>query len=168
MEHLIYKVDSRMSPPVILAMLSGLALIVISIVKNHSFLFLVAFTPFLYLGMEILARKIVVDPTGLTIYKLFRSKRLNWAQIENVDSVHTGSKFFLILQVSSLRPVIITNTIAFFPDLVKKIIQNIPADKVSESASEISRSNQTKLWPIIQAWLVCAIFFTVMVGKILE
>ncbi|MGC8657556.1 MAG: PH domain-containing protein [Desulfomonilaceae bacterium] len=168
MDNPVYKVDSRMLPPVILAMLSGVGLIVISIVKNHNFLFLIAFSPFLYLGLEILARKIVVDSTGLTIHKLFRSKRLDWVAIENVDAVGSGSKFFLILQLSKSRPIVITNTIAFFPDLVKKIIQNIPADKVSEAAVEISRSNQTKLWPIIQAWLVCAIFFSVMVGKLLE
>jgi len=168
MENSVYKVDSRMTPPVILAMLSGIVLIVLSIIRSHNFLFLIVLTPFLYLGLEILARKIIVDTKGLTIHKFLRSKRLDWIEIENVDAVRSGSKTFVIFQTSGARPVLITNTIASFQDLINTIIQRIPADKVSDAVREVSRSTQRKLWPIIQAWLVCAIFFVVMVGKLLE
>ncbi len=168
MENSAYKVDSRMKPPVILAMLPGIVLIVLSIIRSHNFLFLIVLTPFLYLGLEILARKIIVDAKGLIIHKFLRSKRLDWTEIENVDAMRSGTKTFLILQTSGARPVLITNTIASFRDLVNTIIQRIPADKVSEAVREISDSTQRKLWPIIQAWLVCAIFWIVMVGKLLE
>ena len=163
-----FRVDSRMRPPVIIGMLSGLALIIISVARDRNFLFLIALTPFLYLGLEILARNIVVDATGLTIQKLFRRKRVNWPEIENIDAVKAGSKIFLILSTSGSRPVIITNLIAHFSELVKLIIQNVAVGKVTESASEISLSNRQKLWPLIQAWLVCVIFFSVMLGKLLE
>jgi hypothetical protein len=168
MENTVYKVDSKMKPPVILAMLAGMVLIVLSIIGSRNFLFLIVLTPFLYLGLEILARKIIVDSKGITIQKVLRSKRLDWLDIQNVDAVRSGSKTFLILQTSSVRPVLITNSIASFQDLANTIVQRIPSDKVSETAREISQSSPRKLWPLIQAWLVCVIFWIVMVGKLLE
>lgn len=168
MENLDYKVNPKLIPPVILAMLSGMGLIIISIIKNHNFLFFIVLTPFLYLGLEILSRKIILNTQGLTIHKLFRSKHLDWSEIVNVDSMRTGSKIFLILQTSKTRPVIITNTIASFPDLANKIIQSVPSDKVAEAVKEISRGTPQKLWPLVQAWLIFAIFFSVMIGKLLE
>ncbi|MFA6222047.1 MAG: hypothetical protein WC647_07010 [Desulfomonilaceae bacterium] len=168
MENRLYKVDSRMTPPIILAMLFATALIILSVVKTYSFLFLIVLTPFMYLGLEILARRVVLDSSGITINKFLRSKKLDWKDIQNVDAVRSGGKTFLIIQTESSRPVLITNTISGFPDLVNSIIERIPAGKVSEAAREISGSTQKKLWPIVQAWLVCLIFLVVMVGKFLE
>ena len=82
MENTVYKVDSKMKPPVILAMLAGMVLIVLSIIGSRNFLFLIVLTPFLYLGLEILARKIIVDSKGITIQKVLRSKRLDWVDIQ--------------------------------------------------------------------------------------
>ncbi|MDA8405468.1 MAG: hypothetical protein M0T73_01225 [Deltaproteobacteria bacterium] len=168
MENSVYKVDSKMKPPVILAMSAGMVLIVFSMVRSHNFLFFIVLTPFLYLGLEILARKIIVDSNGVTIQKFLRSSRLNWVDIQNVDAVRSGSKTFLILQTSSVRPVLITNSIASFQELANTIVQRIPGDKVSESAREMSQSSPRKLWPLIQAWLVCVIFWIILVGKLLE
>jgi hypothetical protein len=168
MENRLYKVDSRMAPPIILAMLFATALIILGMTKTDSFLFLIVLTPFMYLGLEILARKIVLDSSGITINKFLRSRKLGWKDIQNVDAVRSGGKTFLILQTEASRPVLITNTISGFPDLVNSILERIPTGKVTEAAQEISGSTQKKLWPIIQAWLVCLIFFAVMVGKFLE
>lgn len=168
MENRVYKVDSRMTPPIILAMISGIVLIFLNITKSNSYLFLFILAPFFYLGLEILARKITLDSSGVTIQKFLRSTRLDWPEIENVDAVRSGAKTFLILQSNNARPVLITNTIGSFTDLVNAIIQRIPRDNVSVAASEIAQSAPKKLWPIIQAWLVCLIFGAVMVGKFLE
>ncbi|MCX5871686.1 MAG: hypothetical protein NTY51_00380 [Deltaproteobacteria bacterium] len=168
MENRVYKVDSRMTPPIILAMISGIVLIFLNITKSNSYLFLFILAPFLYLGLEILARKITLDSNGVTVQKFLRSTHLDWPEIENVDGVRSGAKTFLILQSINARPVLITNTIDLFTDLVNTIIQRIPRDKVSDVAREIAQSAPKKLWPIIQAWLVCLIFGAVMVGKFLE
>jgi hypothetical protein len=157
-----------MTLPIILAMISGIVLIFLNITKSNSYLFLFILAPFLYLGLEILARKITLDSNGVTVQKFLRSTHLDWPEIENVDGVRSGAKTFLILQSINARPVLITNTIDLFTDLVNTIIQRIPRDKVSDVVREIAQSAPKKLWPIIQAWLVCLIFGAVMVGKFLE
>lgn len=168
MEKKIYKVDMRLKPPVLIATLSGALLVLLSIVKSHSFLFLIVLAPFLYLALEILVREIIVDSKGITIRKLLRSKRLEWRDISNLDGVVSGSKAFLIIGSNDDRATLITNTISQFNDLVDNISGRIPAEKISESVKEIALSSQRKTWPVIQAWLVCIIFSAILVGKFLE
>lgn len=168
MERKVYKVDARLKPPVVIAMLSGSGLILMNLVKNNSLIFLIVLSPFIYLALEILIREITVDSKGITIKKFLRSKRFEWPEILNVDAVVSGSKAFLILSSSDDRPALITNSIGNFGGLIDDIIERIPVEKISESVKEVAKSAQRKIWPVIQAWLVCVIFSVILVGKFLE
>ena len=167
MEKKVYKVDTRLKPPVLLAMLSGVGLVLVSIVKSHSFLFLIVLSPFIYLGLEILLREIIVDSKGITIRKLLRSKRMEWPEISSIDAVVSGSKAFLIIGSNDDRPILITNTIAEFNDLLNNVSGHISAEKISESVKQLL-SLKRKIWPVVQAWLVWVVFSAVLVGKFLE
>lgn len=168
MEKKVYKVDTRLKPPVLLAMLSGVGLVLLSIVKSRSFLFLIVLSPFIYLGLEILFREIILDSKGITVRKFLRSKRLEWPEISNIDAVVSGYKAFLIIGSNDDRPILITNTIAQFNDLVENVSGHIPAEKISESVRTVALSAKRKIWPVIQAWLVWVVFSSVLVGKFLE
>lgn len=162
-----FRVDFRLIPPVVLAMLLGSWIIVM---ESHSdrFLFLIIIlAPFYYLGAEILARKILVDPSGLVVRKLLRTTQITWNDISYIDSIRTGRKVFLIIESDSMRPTLLTNTLGQFTALVQSIIQQIPSDKVSESAVELASAVPNKYGPLIQAWAICVVLGGILLGKLM-
>jgi len=167
MDGKIYRVDSRMIIPVVLAMSFAAFLLILERTSQRALLMLLLLSPFFYLGAEILARKIVVRTTGITISKFLRSVSMEWSEIQSLDAVRSGSKLFLILQREEGGPVIITNTIRPFPELVSSLVAAVPAEKVSSPVHELLTDAPAKFGPVIQAWLVCAVFIALVVGKLL-
>jgi hypothetical protein len=156
-----------MIPPVLIAMVSGAILIVMEGLTPRGLLMIALLAPFFYLGAEILARKITLESEGLTISKLLRSQQVTWSEIQSVDAVRSGNKFFLILQNKNGKPVIITNTIGPFKDLVDSIIENVSPNKISDQVIQLLSAPPTKWGPMIQAWIVAIILLGIIIGKFL-
>lgn len=167
MEMSVYRVDPRMIPPVILAMLFAVGLMVLEGPTNRGFLLLVVLLPFFYLGVEILARKITLDERGILVSKFLRSVFVPWSDIDSLDAVQSGRKLFIIIQTEQARPVLITNTISPFSELTGKLLQGVPAGKVSESFRDLMSSAKAKQAPYIHAWIVCLVMVAMVVGKLM-
>ncbi len=167
MEYSGYRVDPRLIPPVALAMVLGILLLCLEGPVKRGFLLLLLLAPFFYLGAEILARKIVLDEKGITISKFLRSVRLEWSDIQSLDAVRSGSKLFVILLGDHGRPVLITNTIRPFPELVSRMLEHVPKERISQGAVEILSDPPSKTGPLVQAWIVCLVLAALLVGKIL-
>jgi len=151
-----YRVDTRLIPPVVLAMGSGAFLVYLEFMAENGLIVLLILAPFFYLGLEILARVITLDSAGVTVTKFLRSVRLNWSEIEALDAVKSRTRLFLILQSSGNPPVLITNTIQPFRDLVAQLIERIPEAKVSATAREALTDPPSTRRPVTHAWLICA------------
>ncbi len=167
MDSKVYRVDPRMITPVVLAMGFGAFLMILEGTTPKGLLVLLVLSPFYYLGAEILARKIVIDTGGITISKFLRSVQLQWSEIQSLDAVRSGSKLFLILQREEGGPIVITNTIRPFQDLVSSLVAAVPAEKISSPVHELLSGAPAKFGPVIQAWLVCLVFVALVAGKLL-
>ncbi len=167
MDSKVYRVDSRMITPVVLAMGFGVFLLILEGATPKGLLLVLLLSPFYYLGIEILARKIVVDAAGITISKFLRSVQLQWSEIQSLDAVRSGSKLFLILQREEGGPIVITNTIRPFQDLVSSLVAAVPAEKVSSPVHDLVSAAPAKVGPVVQAWLVCLVFVALVVGKLM-
>jgi hypothetical protein len=162
-----YRVSLGMIPPVVMAMGFGVVLLMMEGNSKRGFLMFVVLLPFFYLGLEILARKIILDEQGITVRKLLRSVRLEWTDIEALDAVRSGSKLFLMLQAEHVRPVLITNTISSFDELVRNLQEAIPKAKIAESAQELLVNPPPKRGPLVQAWAACLLLAGIALGRIL-
>lgn len=167
MQTYLYRVDSRMIPPVVIAMGSGFCLLVLEGMTQRGFLLAVLLFPFYYLGAEILARRIILDSHGITVSKFLRTVRLEWLEITSLDAVQSRRKLFIIIQAESGHPVIITNTIQPFTDLVERLMAFLPKEKISAVASDLLANPPSKHGPLIQAWIVCLVLTGLVVGKLL-
>lgn len=167
MQPAVYTVDSRMVPPVVLAMGFGIVLLAMEGVTQRGGLLLAILAPFFYLGVEILARKISLDSKGLTVNKFLRSVNVIWSEIDSADAFRSGRKSFLILQRADGGPVLITNTIRPFGELVQRILDSLPSEKVSEAAREMAGDPAGKWGPLLQAWVICLMLGGTAVGRLL-
>jgi hypothetical protein len=167
MQETVYRVDQRMIPPVMLGMGLGIVLLMLEGLTQKGMLLLVALSPFFYLGVEILARRVRVDDQGVTVFKFLRSVRIEWPDVESFDAVKTGSKLFLILQGKRYRPVLITNTISPFGDLARQLLELVPQERIAQGTRELVADAPTKYGPLIQAWLFCLVLGAIVVGRTL-
>ena len=162
-----YRVDPRMVPPIIMSMSFGAFLIFMEGATQKGFLLFALLFPFYYLGAEVLARRIILNEDGITVQKLLRSVHMDWREISALDMVRTGRKVFLILQGGQSRPVLITNTIQPFEELLKKLTEQLADEKVSEAVRELAKEPPSKYGPLAQAWIVCLLLLGIIVGKLL-
>ena len=163
----IYRVDPRMIPPVIMSMSFGAFLILMEGASRKGLLVFALLIPFYYLGAEILARKIILSENGIIVQKFLRSVHMGWSEIEALDVVRTGRKVFLILQGGQSRPVLITNTIQPFEELLKSLVEQLGENKVSEAVKELLKEPPSKYGPLAQTWLVCLLLLGIIVVKLL-
>ena len=167
MQQYVYRVDPRMIPPVVMTMGFGAFLIILEGATRRGFLVSAILLPFYYLGAEILARKIILSTDGVTVHKFLRSVHINWNELHGLDALRTGRKAFLILQCDQSGPVLITNTIRPFDNLLRELIEMLPAEKISEAARDLLEAPPSKYGPLIQAWIVCLLLLGIIVGKLL-
>jgi len=167
MQTSLYRVDPRMIPPVVMAMGFGVFLLILEGMTEKGFLLAVLLLPFYYLGAEILSRRIILHSEGITVSKFLRSVRLEWSEIASLDAVQSRRKLFIIIQAENGRPVIVTNTIQPFVNLVQKLMAFIPKEKISATARELLADPPPKHGPLIQAWIVCLVLVALVVGKLL-
>jgi hypothetical protein len=167
MSKMLYRVDPRMIPPVSLSMVLGAALVLWEGASTHGILMLAILSPFFYLGAEILTRTIILDEWGIRVKKFLRSSETAWKDVDNLETVRSGSKFFLIIQPSSHKAIIVTNTIQPFQELTANILKYLPPNAVSESTSQALSSLPSKYGPVAQAWLVTLVLAAIAAGKFL-
>lgn len=167
MQSYYYRVDSRLVPPVIMAMGFGAFLLVLEGATKRGLLLFVILAPFYYLGAEILARKIILSSEGITVRKFLRSVHLDWQEILSLDAFQSGSKVFVILQSEEGGPVLISNTVQPFNDLLGRLQEIVPTEKISEIAKELLADPPSKHGPVIQAWVACLVIAGVLVGRLL-
>lgn len=162
-----YLVNHLIIPPVIIAMAAGAVLIIMEATTKQGLIVLLVLAPFYYIGAEILARKVWLDEQGVTIRKFLRSVRIEWSAIRALDAVRSGRRVFLIVLPVDGRPVLVTNTIQPFDDLLNKIFEQVADEKISDRARQVRAEPPPKGGPVIQAWIVCAMLMVLVVGKIL-
>jgi hypothetical protein len=167
METRPFRVDSRIVPPVALAVAFGCLLLVLEGPTRRGILLAALLAPFYYLAAEILARRIVVDEKGITISKLLRSVRYEWPEISSVSSVRTGSKVFLVLHSEERGTTLITNTIGLFGELAAIVLSSAPRASVADADREQLSDPPGKVGPLVQAWIACLVLAALSIGKLL-
>ena len=162
-----FRVDTRMIPPIMLAIAFGCILLIHEGPTRRGILLAVLLAPFFYLAAEILARKILLDERGITISKLFRSVRHEWSDISSVDTVKTGAKIFIILQSNQGGTTLITNTIRPFDRLAAEILTSVPPASIAEGVREQLTDPPTKVGPLFQAWIACLVLAALAIGTLM-
>ncbi len=165
MEAYEYRVDPRMIPPVIVSMALGAWLVILEGSSERGLLILLILLPFFYIGAEVLARKVIISSQGITIRKLLRSVHIDWSELTTLDYVRSRNKLFLIFQKRDETPTLVTNTLFPFPDLTRKLLQFVPADKIAEGSRELLEDPPAKNGPLIQAWIICIVLTAMMIAR---
>ena len=119
--------------------------------------------------LESAFRRTVINAEGITVFKLLRQKHLPFAELTAMETVMVRKRVFLTLCVDE-EFVILSNAYANFPELVRALLERVPANVVSDDTRKMAEDPPIKSTDIVSCWLAVAllafILYTQLGGRI--
>lgn len=149
-------------------MLMG-ALLVVSVLHGEplaKIVFLLVFAvPVIVLFVESAFRKLIVDATGVTAIRLFRSRRIDFSQVTALETVQVRSRVFLTLAAGEDDFLIISNGYAGFPELVRTLIAALPDAVITEETRQLAASPPKRYADLFMIWFMAVALAYVLVAQ---
>jgi len=106
--------------------------------------------------VESVFRRTVIADEGVTVQKFLRSKYLPFADMTAMETVLVRKRAFVTLCVGE-EFIILSNAYADFPQLVRALLERVPAAAISEETRAMAQSPPVKTTDIITCWLAVAL-----------
>ena len=120
-------------------------------------LILVVFSlPASIIFIESSLRKIHITEESVEINKLFRSKRLSYAELTDIDTIQVRKRVFVSLS-SENDFIILSNGYKHFGELLKQLVKSAPERVVSDKTRQLAENPPNKCSDIFSAWLAVAV-----------
>ncbi len=101
-------------------------------------------------------RKVHVTADGVEISKLFRNKRLSYAELTDIDTIQVRKRVFVSLS-SENDFIIISNSYEHFGELLKQLVKNVQDQVISDRTRELAENPPKKCGDIFSAWIAVAV-----------
>lgn len=119
--------------------------------------FLLVFAlPVAVLFVESAFRCLVIDATGVTAIRLFRSRRLDFSRVTALETVQVRSRVFLTLAAGDDDFLIISNGYADFPTLVRSLIAALPETAVTDETRKLAEAPPARYADLVMIWFMVA------------
>ncbi len=154
--------------PLGLVLLLVAALLAVSFAQGQpaaKIVFLLVFAlPVTVVFVECAFRRLDVDASGITGLRLGRSRRIDFARVTALETVQVRSRIFLTLSAGADEFLIISNSYADFPELVRILTSVLPATVVTEEVRQLAAAPPTRYADVVMAWFaVTALVYVLIV-----
>jgi hypothetical protein len=163
-----YVIRRAFVAPLGLLLLLMVALLGVSLMHGQpvaKVVFLLVFAvPVTLLLVECIFRRLEIDATGVTVTRLFRSRRIEFDRVTALETVQVRSRVFLTLAAGDDEFLIISNGYADFPGLVRTLIAQLPEDVVTAEARQLASAPPVRRADIAMVWFaVVALVYVLIV-----
>lgn len=145
------------------------ALLVVSILHGQPLAkvaFLVVFAlPVTVLFVASAFRRLIIDATGVTAIRPFRSRRIDFSRVTALETVQVRSRVFLTLAAGDDEFLIISNGYADFPDLVRTLVAALPAAIVTEETRKLADAPPSRHADVVMVWFMVAALVYVLIAQ---
>jgi len=142
--------------PLGLVVLLTAMLMAISIMKGQplaKILFLLVFVlPLGLLLLESAWRRLTIDVTGVTARRLFRARRMAFADVTALETVQVRSRVFVTLVAGEDDYLIISNGYARFPQLLQLLMASLPEQAITAETRQLAAAPPHRRADIAMAW----------------
>ena len=129
-------------------------------------LFLLVFAvPVTVVFVESAFRRLEVDAAGVTARRLLRSRRIDFAEVTALESVRVRSRVFLTLVAGDDEYLIISNSYADFPGLIRLLIAALPETVVTDEARQLATAPPQRYADVAMVWFAVVAMVYVMVAQ---
>jgi hypothetical protein len=99
-------------------------------------------------------RSLELDEAGITARRLGRTRRIDFARVTALESVQVRGRVFLTLAAGDDEFLIISNSYAGFPELVRSLVAALPASAVPEETRQLAAAPPRRHADLVMVWFV--------------
>lgn len=118
--------------------------------------------PVFGLYIESFFRRVGISDEGVTVFKPFRHKNLNFADITEVETIQVKKRAFLTIS-SQEDFLILSNAYADFPGMVQALLAKVPAGSITDETAKMAEAPPVKSSDIISCWLAVILMSIILV-----
>ena len=143
--------------PLALLVVMTLALLVICLVQDQPIAKVVILgalmVPLTAMLVEGGGRRIEVSPERVRAIRPFRSKEILCAKVTELETVRVRNRVFLTLSAGEDDYLIISNSYADFPGLVRSLVDVVPEPTVTEETRQLAKNPPVRQADVAAVWL---------------
>lgn len=117
--------------------------------------------PVVILFVECAWRKVQIDAEQLIAVRLLRRKTLRFAEVTAVETVTLRNRTFFTLCAGD-EFVILSNSYADFPGLVRTVLERVPPQAVSAETLAMAERPPVKLSDIVSSWVAAGVLAAIL------
>lgn len=164
-----YVIRRAFVAPLGLVLLLMAALLVVSILHGQpvaKVVFLLVFAlPVTVLFVESALRRVEIGATGVTAYRLLRSRRLEFSRVTALETVQVRSRVFLTLAAGDDEFLIVSNGYADFPELVRTLVAALPETVVTDETRKLAAAPPTRHADVVMVWFMVIALVYVLIAQ---
>jgi predicted nucleic acid-binding Zn ribbon protein len=154
--------------PLGLLILLTLALLLVCFIQQQpiakTVILSVLLLPLAILFIESVFRRLEVDSEEVTAHRLFKTKKMRWADVTGLESVKVRSRVFLTL-VAGEDFLIISNSYGDFPFLLKSLVESVPEGTVTEETKDLLAQPPKRQADVLTAWFAVIALVYVLLAQ---
>jgi len=121
--------------------------------------------PMVALFVESAARRLVVTREGITAFRLFRQRQVLFSDVTSLETVRVRSRVFMTLVTGPDDFLIISNSYAGFPELVKALCAAVPDGTVTEETDQMANRPPQRQADVFTAWFAVIALVYVLIAQ---
>jgi len=121
--------------------------------------------PLALLFVESAWRRVVVEEDGVTAYRPFRQRRVDFAAVTSLESVRVRNRVFLTLVAGDDDFLIISNSYADFPDLLTTLMARVPDGAITPETQQLAKEPPRRQADVFTAWFAVVALAYVLIAQ---
>jgi len=108
--------------------------------------------PMAVLFVESAFRRLVIDTEEVTAYRLFRQRRIRFADVTSLETVRVRNRVFMTMAAGDDDFLIISNSYGDFPALLICLIKSVPEGTVTDETEQLAKHPPLRQADVFTAW----------------
>jgi len=121
--------------------------------------------PIAVLFIETAFRRLVIDQEGITAFRPFRQRRINFVDVTSLETVRLRSRVFMTLAAGEDDFLVISNSYADFSALVKWLVAAVPVGTPTDETVQLAQQPPVRQADVVTAWFAVIVVVYVLIAQ---
>jgi len=121
--------------------------------------------PIAVLFIETAFRRLVIDQEGITAFRPFRQRRINFVDVTSLETVRLRSRVFMTLAAGEDDFLVISNSYADFSALVKRLVAAVPVGTPTDETVQLAQQPPVRQADVVTAWFAVIVVVYVLIAQ---
>lgn len=158
--------------PLGLLFLLTLALLIVCLLQGQAVakivMLAILLLPLAALFLESARRKIEISADGVKAFRSFQGRQMKFARVTALETVKVRNRVFLTLSAGEDEYLIISNSYADFPALVRQLVAAVPPAAVTEETRQLADETPARHADMISIWLAVIALIYILIAQFMR